>query len=122
MENFDKGKILLAEDDVSMRRLLEIILQKEGYETVAVEDGLAAMQAAYDGDFDAVVADAVMPHLTGYDLCRILRDKSDVPIIILSGLDQPAEAENCLADVFLTKSARIKEDLLAALEKLLGTG
>lgn len=117
----DKKKILLADDDDSMRRLLEVILQKAGYDVKTAEDGLEAVKIALEDEFDAVVADAVMPNLTGYDLCRILRDKKDVPIVILSGLEQKdsAGAEDCLADDFLTKSPRIKEDLLAALEKLI---
>jgi DNA-binding response OmpR family regulator len=118
---FAGRKILLAEDDDSMRRLLEIILQKAGFQTFTAEDGLAAMQIALENEIDAVVADAIMPNLTGYDLCRILRDKKNIPIVILSGFEQKdsPEAESCLADVFLTKSAKIKEDLLSALENLL---
>ena len=66
-------KILLAEDDDSMRRLLEVILKKAGFEVISTEDGLQAMQFALKDSIDAVVADAIMPGLTGYDLCRMLR-------------------------------------------------
>lgn len=119
--NFAGKKILLAEDDDSMRRLLEIILQKAGFQTLTAEDGLIAMQIALENEIDAVVADAIMPNLTGYDLCRILRDKKNVPFVILSGFEQKdsPEAENCVADVFLTKNAGIKEELISALENLL---
>jgi DNA-binding response OmpR family regulator len=116
-----KKKILLAEDDDSMRRFLEIILQKADFEVVAAEDGLSAMQIALENDFDAVVADAIMPHMTGYDLCRMLRnnaDKKNVPLIILSGLENNAETE-CLADAYLLKGANLKEELLETLSKLL---
>ncbi len=86
-----KKKILLAEDDDSMRRFLEVILRKANYDVVSAEDGLVAMKAALENEFDAVVADAVMPNMTGYDLCRMLRqnaDKKQIPLIILSGLNQ----------------------------------
>ena len=86
-----KKKILLAEDDDSMRRFLEVILRKANYDVVSAEDGLVAMKAALEIEFDAVVADAVMPNMTGYDLCRMLRqnaDKKQIPLIILSGLNQ----------------------------------
>jgi CheY-like chemotaxis protein len=71
-----RTKILLADDDASIRRFLEIILQRAGYAVTIADDGLAAMQFAVSENFDAVVADAVMPHLTGYDLCRILKQNS----------------------------------------------
>ena len=71
----------------------------------------------------AVVADAIMPNLTGYDLCRMLRgnpDKSGVPLIILSGLDQenPDKPAEHLADLFLLKDTNLKLNLISALERL----
>jgi len=95
--NSYKKKILLAEDDDSMRRFLEVVLQKANYDVVSAEDGLVAMKAALENEFDAVVADAVMPNMTGYDLCRMLRqnaDKKQIPLIILSGLNQENSADN----------------------------
>jgi len=116
--------ILVAEDDTSMRRFIEITLQQAGYDVLSAEDGLEGMKLALDNHIDAVVADAIMPNLTGYDLCRMLRnhpEKRGVPLIILSGLDpenpdQPAEH---LADMFLTKGPDLKTDLLDGLRSLL---
>lgn len=124
MENSHSKKvILLAEDDDSMRRLLEVILSKAGYEVVAAEDGLEAMKLAFENDIAAVVADAIMPGLTGYDLCRMLKnkaDKKDVPVIILSGLSTgETETAKCTADVFLTKNPKLKDELLETLKNLL---
>jgi CheY-like chemotaxis protein len=117
-----KKKILLAEDDSSMRRFVEIILQQAGYEVLTAEDGLQALQTAQTNEIDALVADAVMPHLTGYDLCRMLRSQTkDLPMIILSGLEQNNQDDDCIADIFLVKNANLKNDLTAALEKLLAT-
>jgi DNA-binding response OmpR family regulator len=62
-----KKKILLAEDDNSMRRFLEVILQKADYDVISAEDGLLALKAALENEIDAVVADALMPNMTGYD-------------------------------------------------------
>ncbi len=117
-----KQKVLLAEDDASMRRFLEITLQRDGYETVSAEDGLAAMKIALAEKFDAVVADAVMPNLTGHDLCRILRQNEDfktVPLIILSGLEQEISTnlEHDCADAYLVKGANLKEELTGTLKK-----
>jgi DNA-binding response OmpR family regulator len=108
--------VLLAEDDASMRRFLEIILKNAGFEVIAEEDGLAAMQTAFNTSIDAVIADAIMPNMTGYDLCRMLRnnpDKKDIPLVILSGLDSTNEAN--LADAYLVKGENLKEDLLKTL-------
>lgn len=107
-----------------MRRLIEITLKQGGYAVLTAEDGLEAMQIALENEIDAVVADAIMPNLTGYDLCRMLRDnpdKSGVPLIILSGLDRsdPDKPAEHLADLFLTKDTNLKENLLSALERLL---
>jgi len=117
-ENASKRKILFAEDDDSMRRFIEIILKKENYEVVSCEDGLTAMKAALDGDFDAIVADAVMPNMTGFDLCRMLRRndaKKSIPFIILSGIEQNKDDEDCIADVYLLKDNKIKENLTETL-------
>ena len=120
-----KPKILLAEDDGSMRRFLEITLQRAGYQVISAEDGLAAMQISLTETFDAVITDAVMPNLTGHDLCRILRQNPNfksVPLIILSGLEQEisAEVERECAELYLVKGAKLKTELVENLAKLIG--
>jgi DNA-binding response OmpR family regulator len=119
----EKKKILLAEDDSSMRRFVEIILQQAGYEVLAAEDGLQAMQMALENNINAVVADAVMPHLSGYDLCRMLRgntEKQSVPLVILSGLVQEnSDVSDCLADAYLIKDTNLKENLISTLQKII---
>ena len=115
---FEKKKVLLAEDDSSMRRFIEITLQKAGFEVLAAEDGLTAMQMALETKFDALVADAIMPNMSGYDLCRLLRAERKIPCIILSGLEENG-SNGELADAFLTKDTNLKDELLAALARLL---
>lgn len=112
-----KKKILLAEDDPSMRRFIEVTLKKAGYEVLATEDGLEAMQIACEIEIDAVVADAIMPNMSGYDLCRTLKSR-EIPCIILSGLTEK-ETNDDLANIFLIKDVNLKEELLAALRKIL---
>ena len=78
----------------------------------------------FEGGFDAVVSDAVMPHLTGHDLCRILRQNDvmkDVPLIILSGIEQEnaLSSQESRADAYLLKSSRISEELIEKLSELL---
>ena len=117
MTMLKKKKVLLAEDDASMRRFIEVILQKADFEVLTAEDGLTAMQIALETEIDAVVADAIMPNMSGYDLCRMIRARK-IPCIILSGLDEN-NSESDLADVFLTKDTNLKEQLLTALQKIL---
>lgn len=124
IEQTSKKKILLAEDDDSMRRFVEVILRQADYDVISTEDGLAAMKAALENEIDAIVADAVMPNMTGYDLCRMLRqnpDKKKLPFIILSGLSQNKgiNSDDCLADAYLMKEKNLKEVLIRELAKLL---
>lgn len=123
MNTPDTKKILLAEDDDSMRRLLEVILKKAGFEVVSTEDGLEAMKIALENSIDAVVADAIMPGLTGYDLCRILKnnpEKKHLPFVVLSGIDPDAsETVRCAADAFLSKTPKLKDELIETLAALL---
>lgn len=119
-----KKKILLAEDDDSMRRFVEVTLKKAHYEVIAAEDGLAAMKAAIENEIDAVIADAVMPGMTGYDLCRMIRQNTDgnyIPFIFLSGLnqDQSTEKDGCAADAYLMKKENMAAEITKNLAHLL---
>lgn len=121
MTTLEKKKILLAEDDASMRRFIEITLQKAGFDVLTAEDGLTAMQCALENEIDAVVADAIMPNMSGYDLCRMIRAHQNgkkIPCIILSGLSDN-NSDGDLADFFLTKDTNLKDQLLPALQNLL---
>ena len=122
-QSTNKKKILLVEDDDAMRRFLEIVLQRANYNVILAEDGLAAMEVAFDPSIDAVVSDAVMPHMTGHDLCRVLRQNDEmknVPIVILSGLEQDSnDSKDCLADAYLLKSSNVSEELVNKLTELL---
>jgi CheY-like chemotaxis protein len=118
-----RGTVLLAEDDRSLRRYLEIVLRRAGYEVVAAVDGLEAMKAALSGEFDAVVTDAVMPHLSGPELCRFLRTHPKLkrlPVVLLSGADNRAatpQEPSARADAYLSKPVRpeVLTDCLARL-------
>lgn len=118
-----RGTILVVEDDRSIRRYLEVILQRAGYSVVAAADGLEAMKSALTAAVDAVVTDAIMPHLNGYELCRFLRHHpslSRLPVILLSGVEPagcPEEMQG-LPDVRLAKPVR-PEELTGCLARLL---
>jgi len=120
----DKKRILLVEDDFSMRRFIEIILKNAGYDVVSVEDGVTAADFLLKDDFDCVIADAIMPNLSGFDLCRMIRaNKNEMLCIIMSGLEnqETLQEENTdFFDAFITKDEKLKENLLSTLKNLLG--
>jgi DNA-binding response OmpR family regulator len=118
-----RGTILLVEDDRSIRRYLEVILQRAGYCVITAADGLEAMKAALASQIDAVVTDAIMPHLNGYELCRFLRRHpklSCLPVVLLSGLERAdsSHEEEDRANVYLAKPVR-PEELTGCLARLL---
>ncbi len=118
-------RVLLVEDDKALRRFLEISLQRSGYEVVLAADGLEAMKLVLASTVDIVVTDAMMPNLSGYELCRFLRNSptlAHLPIVLLSG-SQPRQgsAEKELADEFLTKPVA-QDDLKSCLDRLLARG
>jgi CheY-like chemotaxis protein len=117
-----KPTILLVEDDAAVRRYLEVILRRAGYEVLATCNGLEAIKAALSAKIDAVVTDALMPYLNGHELCRYLRARpelSGLPILLLSGLEPNAAAPERSehADAHLTKPVRpeVFTDCLARL-------
>ena len=118
-----RGTILLVEDDRSVRRYLEVILNRAGFNVITAADGLEAMKVALASPIDAVVTDAIMPNLNGHELCRFLRRHpklSCLPVILLSGLQTAESARDAEsgADVYLAKPVRPKE-LTLSLGRLL---
>ena len=77
------GKILIADDDRNVHESLGIYLKSEGFETVDVYDGAAAV-SALDGDISLCVMDIMMPIMNGIDACKEIRKNSQVPIIMLT--------------------------------------
>lgn len=117
--------VLLVEDDRSVRRYLEVTLQRSGYKVITAGDGLEAMKLALASAVDVVVTDAVMPQMSGQELARFLRNTpklAKVPIVLLTGQENKAAAtatdtEN-LIDAFLYKPVK-PEELKSCLTKLL---
>jgi DNA-binding response OmpR family regulator len=116
-------RVLLVEDDRAVRRYLQVILQRAGYEVMCAGDGLEAMKLFLSQSFDAVITDAIMPHFSGQEFCRFLRSHptlSHLPVILLSAFDKKsseAEGEG-QADVCLTKPVKA-EELTSRLARLI---
>lgn len=113
--------MLLAEDDRALRRFLQVILERAGYTVVPAADGLEAMKIALSTPVDILVTDAMMPNLSGHELCRFIRNSqtlAHLPVILLSALEQKEPSEGDKVDAFLSKPVA-GEDLVGCIEKLL---
>jgi CheY-like chemotaxis protein len=114
--------VLLVEDDRSVRRYLEVTLQRAGYQVITAEDGLAGLRCALASKVDVVLTDAVMPQMNGRELARFLRSNpklAKLPIVLLTGQenDHPSSADHELIDAFLFKPVKA-EELKQCLEKV----
>ena len=101
-----EANILLAEDDRALSDLILDFFHAAGLEVQPVYDGAAALAAVQDRAFDLLILDVMMPHFSGLEVCRRVRETSGVPILFLTALSQE---ENALAgyragaDDYLTK-------------------
>jgi DNA-binding response OmpR family regulator len=77
------GTILIAEDDKKTASLVALYLEREGFQTVIARDGLHALEAAKSHKPIFVILDLMLPNIDGWEVCRQLRQSSDVPILIL---------------------------------------
>jgi len=100
------GRVLLADDEQDILDPISYALRAAGFEVDCVTDGEAALDAALEGEYDVVILDVVMPGLSGTDVCRRLRARSPVPIVMLTARDGEVERIVGLelgADDYVTK-------------------
>ena len=105
-------RILLVDDEQSVQKLLAYPLRKEGYDVVAALDGEEALDRFGAGPFDLIVLDVMLPKLDGFEVCRQLRARSGVPIIMLTAKDEEFDKVLGLelgADDYITKPFSMRE-------------
>lgn len=128
--NYDKQvvkKILLAEDDPVSRNIITIVLEREGFQVIGVENGAEAIAAFEKERFDIILMDVNMPYLDGYSATAIIRLKEKVldfhtPIIAITAYALKGDREKCLAadmDDYISKPINFKE-VIMMIEKYLG--
>ena len=108
-------KIMIVEDEQKLARYLELELTHEGYETRTAHDGRAAVALYDEWPSDLIILDLMLPELSGIEVCRRIRQKNGVPIIILTAKDDVSDKVMGLdmgADDYMTKPFAI-EELLA---------
>jgi two-component system response regulator MtrA len=114
-------RILIADDDPSITVLIEKALEDPLYEIVSVKDGLEAMEAFENDTFDVVILDVMMPYVDGFQACRHIRERSDIPIIILTargGTEDVVHGFELGADDYITKPFKVAE-MIARVEAIL---
>ncbi|NLC18525.1 MAG: response regulator transcription factor [Clostridiales bacterium] len=109
------ARILIIEDEAKIARFLELELKHEGYEVLIAGDGRVGLEKALKENVDLIILDIMLPGLSGIEVCRRVRQESNVPIIMLTAKDDVTDKVAGLdmgADDYMTKPFAI-EELLA---------
>lgn len=113
--------VLIADDESEIRRLLRLYLEKDGYQVIEAEDGLQAAKLITEKEIDLALLDIMMPGMDGYQVLRKIRERSNIPVMILSAKSQDVDkilgldlgADDYLAKPFnpLEAMARINSNI-----------
>ena len=101
-----KYRLLIAEDDVSLRHIVSAFFTKNGFEVDQAADGIEAISLVSENRYDAIILDIMMPFKDGREVCRFIRSRYDVPVIFLTALgteDDIVEGYESGADEYITK-------------------
>jgi len=122
-------KILIIEDDIAIAELEKDYLELAGFPVVMINEGNKGLQEALEGDYRLVILDLMLPGLDGFEICRLIREKKDIPILMVSAKKEDIDKIRGLglgADDYMTKPfspselvARVKAHL-ARYERLVG--
>lgn len=112
--------IYITDDEYNIRELIRYFLEKEGYRTKLFEDGFALLEAIGQETPDLIILDVMMPGMDGFEICKKVRQISNIPIIIVSGKDHPLErvagislgSDDYLVKPFLPKELVVRVEAL----------
>jgi DNA-binding response OmpR family regulator len=116
--------IMIVEDEADAANLLQHRLQKRGYRTIAIDNGIDAMNTAFESKPDLIILDLMLPKLHGFEVCRMLKYSPitrSIPILMLTAMHDPENKVAGLrvgADDYVTKPYDLPE-LLARIDALL---
>jgi DNA-binding response OmpR family regulator len=113
--------ILVIEDDPTLSNMLQLYLDKAGYRVTVARDGASGLSAALSTPVDLIMLDLMLPQLDGWAICARVRERSAVPILLLTALDQEEQKVRGLdlgADDYVTKPFSMSE-LLARVRAML---
>lgn len=126
MIEFARPKLLLADDSVTIRKVVEMTFADEGIDVATVGDADAAMQKFVEIQPDIVLVDTSLPGTNGYQICEMIKADEltkNIPVLLLVGSFEPFDqdaAERARADGFLTKPFHSIRDLVERVSDLLG--
>ena len=78
------NKVLVVDDEKLIVKGIKFSLEQDGMEVTAAYDGKEAYELAMQNDYDIILLDVMLPELNGFEVCQMIREKSDVPIIMLT--------------------------------------
>jgi DNA-binding response OmpR family regulator len=123
-------KILIIEDELSIAELERDYLEINGYQADIASDGEQGLSLGLNGDYDLIVLDLMLPRINGFDICKQIREKRDIPILMVTAKKEDIDIVRGLglgADDYITKPfkpgelvARVKAHL-SRYERLIGT-
>ncbi len=117
----DPAKIFIVEDEKPIARLLQLTLEREGFKTAREPNGRRAYERILQEKYDLVLLDVMLPEMDGMEICKRVREVSDVPIIMLTARDEVRDKVEGLdlgADDYMTKPFAA-EELLARIRGVL---
>jgi len=117
-------KVLIAEDEEAVGKFFELKLKSAGFDVRLAEDGQEAWKAIEKENFDVIIADIIMPKMSGYDLIKQIREKKiTTPIIVSSNLGQNEDRERAKslgANEYFVKATLSVAELIFLVKKCLG--
>jgi two-component system cell cycle response regulator len=119
-------KILIIDDDVTITELMKALVKMEGHEPTTVNDSLRAMEIAQSVNPDLITLDLMMPGLTGFELCELMKNDpkfAHVPIVIVSARDDPESKNKAMgagATAYITKPFGM-EEFIGTIKELTAT-
>ncbi|GAA0177597.1 response regulator transcription factor [Clostridium sediminicola] len=113
--------ILVVEDESKMREFISLYIRKEGYKVIEAYNGEVAVEEFKKNKIDLIILDVMMPKLNGFEVCKMIREKSKVPIIILTAIEEEMnhiKGYELGADDYVTKPFKVKI-LIAKVKRIL---
>ncbi|MDD3486922.1 MAG: response regulator [Candidatus Moranbacteria bacterium] len=122
MDNPEKKKILIVEDDRALQAALEETLEQEGFETVGAFDGEEGTQKAKDEKPDLILLDIILPKKNGYEVLADLKngEEQDIPVMIMTNLEEIDNIQKALdlgAKTFMIKSDFSLKDIVEKIKE-----
>jgi DNA-binding response OmpR family regulator len=120
-----KKRILIIEDEESMRKALEEILQEEGFETESAADGEKGLGMICDGSYDLIILDIILPKKDGFEVLRELKKcrkegEKKTPVVLLTNLNEMSDIQKALdlgAKTYLVKTNYQLKDIVKKIKE-----